>query len=190
MWVVSFERVINTNACILRHLGHGDCPLLFTACRVERISGSSPGWLGWDTEYPDNFRDFPHSIFTTVTRQWAGQPRNHGWIPGRCKRFISSPYSPHQLWGPPSFLLNRDRRYKGRSVQLMDPINPIECSSIPSRPHCVHRNILCVHPPNGEVLTANRPRSIPPSLPTPFKFTDVIIRLFSVKYRLQLVHGL
>jgi hypothetical protein len=44
--------------------------------------------------------------FHIVSRHWAGQPRNHGCIPGRNKRFFSFPRCPDQLWGPSNLLLN------------------------------------------------------------------------------------
>jgi hypothetical protein len=55
-----------------------------------------------------------NSSVDIATRLWAGQPRSRGSIPGRGKRFSSSPTGPDQFWGPPSLLYNQS----GSDVEL------------------------------------------------------------------------
>jgi len=44
--------------------------------------------------------------FNTVMRLWAWHMMNHGLIPSRAKRTISSPKHSDQDWEPPSFHFN------------------------------------------------------------------------------------
>jgi hypothetical protein len=53
---------------------------------------------------PTRSKDSP--ISSVVTRSQNRYPRNQGSIPGRSKRFFSSPKHPVQLWGSPSLLPN------------------------------------------------------------------------------------
>jgi hypothetical protein len=46
------------------------------------------------------------SSFSTVARQWAGWAGNKDFLPGRGKKFISSPQSQDWLWSPTSTLSN------------------------------------------------------------------------------------
>jgi len=45
----------------------------------------------------DSFQRDPDSAVGVVTRLWSGQPRIHGSIPGRGKRFFSPPKRPDQF---------------------------------------------------------------------------------------------
>ena len=55
----------------------------------------------------DRSRD---SSVDIATRLRAGRPRNRGSIPGKGKRFTSSPKHPDRLWGPATILV---KRYQG-----------------------------------------------------------------------------
>jgi hypothetical protein len=65
-----------------------------------------------------------NNIVGLANRQWAGQPRNRGSIPGIVRRFLSSTKFSHRIWGPRSRLQNRHpvgvfyREKSGRRLKL------------------------------------------------------------------------
>jgi hypothetical protein len=67
-----------------------------------------------------------HRDFLTVARmahsvwQRTTDRAPAGLIPGRGKRFFSSPQRPDRLWDPPSLLSNGYRGQSGRIVKLTD----------------------------------------------------------------------
>jgi hypothetical protein len=50
-----------------------------------------------------------NSVLRVVTRLQAEWLRNHGSIRGTDNRFFSSQNYQNRFWGPPSFLLNKER---------------------------------------------------------------------------------
>jgi hypothetical protein len=53
-----------------------------------------------------------------------------GSIPGKGKRFFSTPQRPDMLWGSPSLLLNGYRRLSGRGLKLTTDVHLVLKSRI------------------------------------------------------------
>ena len=58
------------------------------------------------SKWPDTFR-----MALVVTGLPAWQPRNNGSVPGRDKKFVSSPKRQDRLWVPPTLLFNDSTRW-------------------------------------------------------------------------------
>jgi len=64
----------------------------------------------------------PDSAVGIVTRLWSGQLRIYGSIPGRIKRFLSSPKCPDQFWNPSNLQISRSQMLFPWSMKLTTSI--------------------------------------------------------------------
>jgi hypothetical protein len=65
-----------------------------------------------------------------ATRLRTRQDRSWGSIPGRAKRFFTSPYTSHWISDPPSLLSDGLRDYGGRFLKLNSHFHLVSSSKI------------------------------------------------------------